>query len=207
MWIWVTWLTKIMALENACAWALWFKSRHQYEKLPRGGELERWTQEHDALVQHRAKQLEAAGYSVYVEDHNKFTVRGSSGATISGKPDIVAIKDSVAIFEDCKTGKKRASDHYQVLLYIILGAHLTGLMNCSSLEGNVVYTDCVEPVDVSLIEDTKVKLRNLVAIAISPSPPSASPSSRECLYCDIADYYCDERINGADDSIYITDAF
>lgn len=207
IWIWVTWLTKFMALENACLWALWFKARFQYDKLPRGADLERWTQEHDALVQHRVRQLEADGYSVYVEDYNKFSVKGTSGATISGKPDIVAIKDSTAIFEDCKTGKRRASDHYQVLLYIVLGNQLKALTGCEKLEGNVVYPDGVETVDLSLTEHAKVELRKLVSLIMSPTPPVAVASPRECLYCDISDYYCDDRINGPDGAVYVTDVF
>jgi len=31
--IWVTWLTKLMAGEAQCEWASWFKAHHKYDKL------------------------------------------------------------------------------------------------------------------------------------------------------------------------------
>lgn len=91
--VWVTWLTKLLAGENHCEWALWFKSRHKYDKMESGFDLNRWTREHDEMVQWRATKLREEGHDVRVEDENGFRVEGKSGTTVAGKPAIVVSTD------------------------------------------------------------------------------------------------------------------
>ena len=118
--IWPTWLTKILAGEQSCEWATWFKAHFQgYEKAPRDGDLTAWTARHTELLQKRAAELRKNGYEVLVEDQNKFTLKGKS-CTIGGKPDIVAIKDDDYLVVDAKGGKARDSDHFQVLIYMMI---------------------------------------------------------------------------------------
>jgi hypothetical protein len=60
--------------------------------------------------------LEAEGYTVYGEGENWFEVVGRSFAVkVVGKPDILAIREHQAVVENCKTGRKKNSDLYQVL--------------------------------------------------------------------------------------------
>jgi hypothetical protein len=209
IYIWVTWLTKLLAGENHCEWAVWFRARNSYTKLPSGFDLDRWTAEHSELVLRRAAELGTQGYSVRIEDQNKFSLRGSrTGATIAGKPDIVALRNGEMIFEDCKTGKQRISDHVHVALYMLLARLVPDFRGYDGEPtGRVVYADGVVPLDSATADDLSNRLASLVARISDPQAPAKAPSLRECEYCDIADFYCDERIESKSNRVYVTDVF
>jgi hypothetical protein len=208
IYIWVTWLTKLLAGESACEWALWFRARHKYDKLPRGFDLEKWIREHDELVAYRAEQLRRSGYEVFLEDQNSFSVRSSrSGATIAGKPDIVALRQGEALLEDCKTGRKRDSDHVQVALYLLLSPHLTPFKTGVALTGQVTYPDGTISLNTSKGDRLGERLGALVSRICEPQPPTPTASVSECGYCDISDFYCESRISSGSNRVYVTDVF
>jgi hypothetical protein len=65
--IWVTWLSKVMAGEQACVWASWFKAHHQdYPKAPSGFELARWNVEHTRLLLRTRAKLSAGKAEVRI---------------------------------------------------------------------------------------------------------------------------------------------
>ena len=71
--IWVTWLTKLLAGESQCEWSAWYRAHHkEYDKLPVEFDIARWTVEHNELVNTRRDLLVDEGYEVYVEDDNAF---------------------------------------------------------------------------------------------------------------------------------------
>ena len=137
--IWVTWLTKLMAGEAQCEWASWFKAHHKYDKLPSDFNLTQWTAEHNQMLLERAQLYREQGYTVYTEEQNSFMLEGENGEILSGKADIVAIKGSEAIVEDCKTGQPRNSDHMQVMTYMLVLP--LSISHCSGLkmDGLVKY--------------------------------------------------------------------
>ena len=92
--IWVTWLSRLMAGERHCQWASWFRCHYEWKKVPSGCDLARWTADHAELLRSRRAALEAQGFTVYTEAQNSFTLTGAMGIEVSGKPDIVAIKDA-----------------------------------------------------------------------------------------------------------------
>src|SRR5262245_55952002 len=116
--VWTTWITKLLAQENHCVWASWFQAHYQYEKAASDFALEQWRAEHSQMVAELAAALRADGYTVYVEDENSFKVQNKNGVTLSGKSDLVAVRDEHVIVIDCKTGQRRASDEQQVLIYM-----------------------------------------------------------------------------------------
>ena len=119
--IWVTWLTKLLAGESQCEWSAWYRAHNTgYEKVPSDFDLATWTVEHNDLVNSRREQLLDEGYEVYVEEENAFKRVGKTGIVVSGKADILAIRDGRGVIEDCKTGRPRASDQLQVLVYMLL---------------------------------------------------------------------------------------
>ena len=194
-WIWVTWLTKLMAGESQCEWASWFRSHYKWDKLPSDFDLARWTIDHNELLHKRRDQLEAEGFTVYTEDQNKFKVIGKTGIEVSGKPDIVAIKEGKGYVEDCKTGEPKHSDQVQVLVYMlalpIVATHCKGL----KLEGRVVYKDSVVEIPSSKIDDELKELfRKTVSTIGGSEPPRKVPSWGECHFCDISKADCTERI-------------
>jgi PD-(D/E)XK nuclease superfamily protein len=205
--VWVSGLSKLLSGENSCEWAVWFRARNWYERLPSGFDLDRWNQEHNELVQFRSKQLAEEGYSVTLEIENSFSLRGTrSGASIAGKPDIIAIKDGSVVFEDCKTGKKRLADHVQVALYMLLSQYQP-IFKSRPVSGRVIYKDGPVSLDESVCVGLLDRLGALVTRLSALTPPSKAPSLNECGYCDISDFYCDSRLNSGNNRVYVTDLF
>jgi hypothetical protein len=193
--IWVTWLSKLMAGEKQCAWASWFRSHYQWDKLPSGSDLAKWTADHAALLHARRAKLEAQGFTIYAEDQNSFMLMGKTGIEVSGKPDIVAIRGSEAYVEDCKTGTPRHSDHLQVLLYMLSLPHVEGPCKGRRLEGRIVYKNVVVDVPSSKIDnDLKQLFRTTVLTIGGQELAKRVPSWSECRFCDISKTDCPERI-------------
>jgi PD-(D/E)XK nuclease superfamily protein len=194
--IWVSWLSKLMAGEKQCEWASWFRSHYIWQKLPSGLDVAKWTAGHAQLLRARKAVLEAEGFTVYAEDQNSFKLKGKAGIEVSGKPDIVAIRGSEAYVEDCKTGTPRHSDHFQVLVYMLALPHVDGPCKGRKLEGRIVYGSRIVDVPSSRI-DTELKglFRKTVLMIGGSEPPAKVPSWGECRYCDISTDDCPERID------------
>jgi len=193
--IWVSWLSKLMAGEKQCEWASWFRSHYVWEKLPSGLDLAKWTADHAQLLRARRASLEAQGFTMYAEDQNSFTLRGATGIEVSGKPDIVAIRATEAYVEDCKTGTPRHSDHFQVLVYMLSLPYVEGPWKGLKLDGRIIYGDKVVDVPSSKIDaDLKELFRKTVLMIGGQEPARKVPSRGECRYCDISRADCPERI-------------
>lgn len=185
--IWPTWISKLLAGEERCWWKSWYKALHFYEKKvdpDRESFLAGWTKTHDAMVEKRAARMKSDGWLVRVEDEGEFTLEGKS-ATLAGKPDIVGIRDGQALVIDAKAGKKRKSDHWQVLIYLF-ALPLAWLKGHSSLHGEVQYQD--EAVAVRRLGDAEVQaITEAIRRVSDPTEePPTVPSARECERCDVA---------------------
>ena len=191
--IWPTWITKILAGEQSCEWATWFKAHYQdYEKAPRDGDLVAWTARHTELLQKRAAELRREGYEVLVEDQNKFTLKGKS-CSIGGKPDIVAIKDDDYLVVDAKGGKQRDSDHFQVLIYMLILPLTHPRCLGKAVRGEIQYLNERLDIDVLPARQRAMILETIERIA-SPTPAPLAPSFRECRWCDLTKADCKNRI-------------
>jgi CRISPR/Cas system-associated exonuclease Cas4 (RecB family) len=204
---WVTWLTPILAGDAQCWFAPWFKSHFQFEKLERGGvDLATWKVEHAAMVEARAARFRADGWTVYVEDQNKFTLRGTA-VTLGGKPDLVAVRGLEARVVDCKGGKRRDSDLQQVLIYLFaLPRYHAALTPAHVLTGEVEYRDgslTIPP------ESFTPALRERIVETIrrmgADEPPRRVPSARECAFCDIGPTDCPVRIDQATTEVLVSE--
>jgi hypothetical protein len=194
--IWVSWISKLMAGEKQCEWASWFRSHYIWEKLPSGLDLAKWTAGHTQLLHARRATLEAEGFTVYAEDQNSFKLMGKTGIEVSGKPDIVAIRGHEAYVEDCKTGTPRHSDHFQVLVYMLSLPHVEGPCKGRNLDGRIIYGNTVVDVPSSKIDaDLKELFRKTVLTIGGPEPARKAPSWGECRYCDISNADCPERVD------------
>jgi hypothetical protein len=194
--IWVSWLSKLMAGEKQCEWASWFRSHYIWEKVPSSLDLAKWTADHAQLLRARKAELEAEGFTVYAEDQNSFTLMGQTGIEVSGKPDIVAIRGSEAYVEDCKTGTPRHSDHFQVLVYMLALPHVEGPWKERKLDGRIIYGGTVVDVPASKIDaDLRDLFRKTVLMVGGQEPARRAPSWGECRYCDISEADCPARID------------
>lgn len=190
-----SWLSKQIAGENSCRGKIWFKAHNKLEKVPSDFNLAKWTVEHTEMLSARAHELRSQGYDDFVEGQNDFKLHGKNGATLSGKADIVAIRDDDACVVDCKTGGDKNSAKIQVLLYMLAlplnAAHCRG----RTLRGAVQYrTGAVsippEEVDSHLGE----RLQRYVDLAASAHVPSETPSYSESKYCDLTSSDCPDRV-------------
>ena len=208
--LWVTWITKLLSGENECAWASWFKARHFYKKLDDGFDLAAWTATHSAMVSKRAAELVEAGYTVYVEGENDFKLVGKeTGTTIAGKPDIVAVSGRAALVVDCKSGKRRDSDWWQVMIYMFaLPIVRKDLIPAGvKIRGEVCYQNTKRLVDTR--ELTKARVADIVAVVkrLSFGFAKEVPSVRECRYCNIGPDDCSARVDKEPHKQAETEAF
>jgi len=187
---WVSCLTKCLAGETTCLYQPWLKSRFRYEKRPDSNfNLAAWTLDHNALVNGRADELRADGWTVTLEAQNNFKLHGKT-VILAGQPDLIAVRGADALVVDGKTGRQRHADFVQVLIYMLVvprvREHLT------NLRGEVCYKDhriAVEPEELTpaVTEQIYALLRRM---GESTRPPT-SPSRHDCGWCDIAD--CRDR--------------
>jgi hypothetical protein len=199
---WVTWLASLLAGEKLCKYAVWLPTQYQFEKPPSNYD----SSEHDEMVIQRASQLQAEGFTVYVEYANSLKVNGKIfDICVAGRPDIVAIKDSWVVVEDCKTGKRRDSHRFQVLLYMLLlplAPETKHYCQGQIPHGRLVYPDGTVEIPAWAVDrQFKQLLRQTIATICSTTPPIATPSAWECCYCNIPDAYCSARSDRAQKAI------
>jgi len=200
VYLWPTWITGLLSGDNHCQWAAWFRAHFKYDKEPsRSFDFAAWSSEHDDLVRRRVMELTADGWLCYVEDQNKFTLCGQT-ATLGGKADIVAVRGNEARVEDCKTGKPRKSDWWQVLAYMLaLPLSHPAIGKGHRLTGYVVYKDHVVTIQPEeFTPELRAKLVAQIQQAGAPEPPPRTPSPRECGFCDIRKADCPARIQERD---------
>jgi hypothetical protein len=197
LYVWVTWLSHLMAGEVQCRWAPWFKTHYMsYERVPSNFQVAVWTVEHTQLLDEMVKERSAKNEGVYREDQNQFRVKRPSGLVISGKPDLITI-DAVGHCKvyDAKTGTPRQSDIIQVLLYMMCLPYSSPVYKGKNFSGCVVYKNGLRSeipasaVDKAFTEKVTYFLNTLE----SNDPPRQTPSQTECRFCDISSYDCSER--------------
>lgn len=193
---WVTWLTGLLAGDKHCLFAAWYRAHFKYEKRRDDNfDSAAWSAAHNALVLKRKAELEADGWTVTVEGQNDFKLKGKA-ALLAGKPDLIAVRKGEALVVDCKTGRPRNSDFWQVLLYLLaLRFTRPGLPPVS---GEVCYPD--SPLTVVRDDLTPAREGQIYALLRdvgSDDRPETTPSKHECSFCDIAD--CADRFVEADE--------
>jgi len=194
--IWVTWLARLMADEVQCQWAIWFRTHYKYEKLSSNFDSAKWNASHQALLRSRVCDLEAEGYTVSLEGENWFEIAGRSfPVKVSGKPDILAIAGQQGFVEDCKTGRRKNSDLYQVLIYLLLLPVSQPRCRGLRLAGRLVYPNEVMEIEADQVNEAfKAQFREAIALLSSTIPARKVASFQECRFCDISTNYCPERV-------------
>ncbi|GAB4375176.1 MAG: hypothetical protein Kow00121_20550 [Elainellaceae cyanobacterium] len=188
-----------MTDEIQCPWSVWFRSHYKYEKLNRDFDSAKWNASHRALLNDRVSQLQAEGWAVYVEGENWFEIIGRQYVIkIAGKPDLIAIRDEQIWVEDCKTGRKKNSDLYQELLYMLLLPLSHPKCRGMQLQGRLVYPDGAIAISNEQVDEAfKAQFREAIALLSSTAPVRKVPNFQECRYCDISGTYCPERIENS----------
>jgi len=194
--IWVTWITGLLAGDRKCWGAAWYKAHtRNYTKRQGSTGLDEWIREHDEMVTEQATAERAAGFEVRVEDENKLSVKGEA-AILGAKPDLIRFNGATATIIDCKTGRQRESDFWQVLTYMLLAPSALAHVGHRSLSGELRYRDgSVRSIPANdLTVEAQAKIVKAIKRIAQAEPLPYAPSEVECKYCDIAD--CKERSGG-----------
>ena len=139
--VWVTWISKLLAGDAHCAWAAWFRAHHTYDRLPSDFDAAKWASEHTAMVREQAEALRQASFSASLEDQNAFRLQGQLGVTLGGKPDIVAWRDGEVRVVECKTGQPRHTDTIQVMIYMLVLPHAQPVWRGRAVNGPPALSD------------------------------------------------------------------
>jgi hypothetical protein len=193
--IYTTWITGLLAGDDHCRWAAWFRAHFQHEAVGRtDGNLAKWKAEHGAMVDARVASLIADGWTVFLEAQNKFTLAGKA-AVLAGVPDIVAVRDQEGLVVDCKSGQPRDKDFWQVCIYLLVLPLVHPACKDRRLVGEIEYRDhalLIQP------EEFTLAMREQITAQIretgSSTPPGRVPSFRECQFCSIGKVDCPDRI-------------
>jgi len=199
--IYITWLSKLIAGESQCEWASWFKAHFKSEKSSSTQfNLVKWTINHNNLLHKRRDQLEKLGYVVMIEDQNSFRVSVSgTDIIVSGKADVVGFPKGIfdkGIIDDCKTGRAKNSDLVQVMLYLMFLPLAVEKYKDTIFDGQVIYRDSIVPVNWEDVDDDlKEVVWDLVKRVGGAAPCRKVPSYGECKWCDISKEDCPERLS------------
>ena len=195
--IWATWLSRLLAGENACEWSAWFRANYQdWAKPPSDFDSARWMLDHTALVNETRESREKLGYEVFTEDQNGFRLRGKL-ATLAGKPDLIALKGSDAVIIDAKTGKPGPAHTIQVMTYMYAVPMALEQYLGTEFRGHVIYPDGNVQIPASgLDQKFTERLGGLIRRLASETPARRVPSAGECRFCDITSADCPDRIDG-----------
>ena len=196
--VWVTWLSKLMAGETQCLWAPWFRTHYtDYARAPSDFQLAAWTADHTRMLDQLVKEREATGEGVFKEQQNRFRVRRPSGLTIAGKPDLITVgKDGLTTVYDTKTGKARQSDIIQVMLYMMCLPYASPLYKGKTIQGQVVYksmTSTSIPAD-AIDKEFQGTVTYFLNLLEDQEPPARTPAPDECRFCDITAEDCSDRM-------------
>ena len=194
--VWVTWITKLLAQENHCAWAAWFQAYYRdYEKAPSDFPLEQWREDHTKMVEEQAAALRADGDTVYVENENSLQLQGQNGGTLSGKPDLAVFRNGHITVIDCKTASRELLINNKCSSTcgscLLCHPHYKG----QEITGRVQYRDdAVEIGSDKLDTQFKTNLRQMLDLVTGPSAPVRTPSLQECQFCNLTQNDCPDRM-------------
>ena len=187
-----------MAGDVQCQWASWFRSHYMgYTKAPSDFQLATWIVEHNQYLDVLCKECSTKSLTYFKENQNDFKVKRRS-MTIGGKPDLIVLEnDKSYTVYDMKTGKPKASDIIQVMLYMsFLPYSSSGRYSGKTINGCVVYKEGERTLIPSQSLDDKFRgqISHFLNILEAPTEPLKVPSFTECQYCDITGEDCDGRI-------------
>lgn len=204
--VWATWVPKLMSGTDQCLWKPWFKAHYKYDKLPDAADMADVIAMHGVRVAEQESELRAAGYRVTVEEQNDFKLRGSNGAVLAGKPDLIATLGDQVLVVDCKTGGRQPWHRLQVMLYMLCLPHARKGLAGKQILGRVQYMDtCVEVPPDELDEAFRSEFKRVMGAIGGDEIPVRMPSPLECRYCNIRVNDCPDRVESPPDEIVPAD--
>lgn len=187
----VTWLSPYLSGDRHCLMHLHQKVNYKTPK--KDIDFTDWVEEHARLVNEAQKAWQEGGGTVTVEDENYFKIQSKTGVFLNGKCDVVVGEDRIGtdtgLVVDVKTGKKRAKDRTQVMLYMALLPAIRDIPHIKKIPSGIVqYKDgsILKIMPEEITSEFKEQVHNLLALASGPTPES-TPTFQECRFCDLKD--------------------
>lgn len=150
--------------------------------------------DHSALLRKAVADHQKEGYKVYAEGQNTFILKGRSG-TLSGKPDVVAVKGDVGWVVDTKTGSPKASDRVQVMLYMWALPRTNPAFAGVRFDGKVIYKTGHSVITADEVDAVFVRrVGELMREVCGEAEPHKAPSYGECRYCSVTAEDCGDRV-------------
>ena len=198
LYIWTTWLPRLLTGENSCEWAIWFKAHFQdWTKPPSDSNQAEWLMRHTALLNEQKAQWASDRRTVFVEGQNAFRLRGKS-ATLAGRPDLVVLDDRDATIIDVKTGREQPWHRVQVMIYLYAVPKALQRYRSIKLRGQVTYRDHTVRIPADAVDDQFIQnLGALIRRLSADEPARRVPSRQECRFCDISAADCPQRMDDA----------
>jgi hypothetical protein len=194
VYVWITWLSKVMAGEQSCEWASWFKAHKTYAKLPSDFDVTAWSIEHTRRLRELRMERQKVGEAVFVEGENSIRYLASAGIVLAGKPDLITTAKRETTIYDVKTGQPKTSDRIQVMIYMYLVPLAVEKYRGISPTGCVVYAENRVVIPPAAIDDKfKEQFTYFLNIVGGQEEPLKVSGPNECRFCDIPASECAER--------------
>ncbi len=197
VYIWVTWLSKLMTGEQSCEWSPWLKSNYEYyERVSDDFDSAAWKIEHTRLLRELRIERQKTGGHIFLEKQNSFKYKTPNGIVIAGVPDMIELTSTDhGIIYDAKTGQRSQSHQVQVILYMYLIPLARPEWAGIVFDGVVQYKDGMVDISASAVAASfKENFDYFVKILASDNPPCKAPNESNCRFCDIHKQECPERI-------------
>ena len=192
--IWVTWLSPLLQGSQSCEWAVWLKAHYTYDKLTNDFDFDPWQRRHTELLTETTRELMENDQVVTIEGENSFNLKGSTGITLGGKPDLVTESEDGIFIWDVKTGRPKSDHKAQVLIYMYALPLVFPKYKGKEIHGVLRYpNDYVDILPSELDVEFKGQLFRTIKRVGGDEPPVKVPSSGECGFCDIPVEDCPER--------------
>jgi CRISPR/Cas system-associated exonuclease Cas4 (RecB family) len=209
--IYVTWLSKLLAGEKFCEWAAWFQTHNKITKRPSDFDQSSYQIDHTSLLRSTMADLEENEYTISIEAQNYFELVGQT-AKLAGRPDIIARRGQEALIIDGKTGEPRVSHAVQVMIYMWAIPKALPQYRNVKFTGMLIYNDNhTKNIPNERVDSRFVKsVAGMIKTLASDQPTRKVPSGSECGFCSITDSDCGDRVNereNPDDFSPSTDAF
>jgi hypothetical protein len=210
--VWITWLARVMAGEQSCEWASWFKAHYEnYHKAPSDFDTAKWNIGHTRQLRQLRLERSKLGERVFLEGENAIRLTLPSGVVVAGKPDLITLPagqptvpsngqpTTLCVGQptiyDVKTGRERCSDRIQVMLYMHLAPQALPAYAGTRPAGCIVYNDSKVDIPPEAVDPKFIgAFEFFLAVIAGLDPAWKVPSRNECRFCDIARTECPERI-------------
>ena len=202
--VWITWLARVMVGEQNCEWASWFKAHYEnYDKAASDFDTAKWNIDHTRRLRQLRLERSKLGERVFIEGENAIRLTLPSGVVLAGKPDLITLPAGPLItlgvgqptIYDVKTGRERCSDRIQVMLYMHLAPLAIPAYAGTRPAGCVVYNGSKVDIPPEAVDAKFIgAFEFFLAVIAGLEPALKVPSRHECRFCDIARTECPARI-------------